>query len=231
MAAPESVSPAHFEFVWPRPRRNADGKVFLSEKATSFPCGGLTSASTVRTPFPLSGSVPVQLRLANWTSPDAPRMVMLNVKLNLGNNAGVGEYTAASTTSATANTNSSANNDPNAPQMATGKPNKDFEFKTGLRFVNEQFFAGGGLCLQDIWAPGWAGHSDFGKVDQLDEGMNGTLHMEVAETGAYGAKEVVRRGYMVCSSALSLSLHERLAVLLSPTSTCTLYHLVENSGS
>lgn len=197
MAAPQSASPAHFEFVWPRPRKNSEGKAFISEKATSFPCGGLTSASTVRTPFPLTGSVPIQLRLANWTTPDAPRMVMLNVKLNLGNNAGVGEYSAASTVSATANTTSTAKDDPNAPRMATGQVNKDFEFKTGLRFANERFFAGGGLCLQDIWAPDWAGHSDFGKVDQLVEGMNATLHLEVAETEAYGAREVVRRGYMV----------------------------------
>jgi hypothetical protein len=129
-------------------------------------------------------------------------MVMLNVKLNLGNNAGVGEYTAASVTSATSNTTSTAKNDPNAPQMATGKANPNFEFQTGLRFVNERFFAGGGLCLQDIWAPGWAGHSDFGKMDQLVEGMNGTLHIEVAETEAYGAREVVRRGYMVCFFSL-----------------------------
>lgn len=203
MAVPESLSQAHFEFVWPRPRID-DGKVFLSEKATQFPCGGLTKASRIRTPFPLSGSVPIQLRLANWNAPDAPRAVMLNVKMNIGNNAGVGEYKAGDTVSSTAGTNSVAKNDPNAPQIATGKPNKDFEFKTGLRFVNEQFFTGGGLCLQDIWAPGWAGHSDMGKIEQLEEGMNGTLHLEIAETGAFGAKEVVRRGYMVCLNLLIL---------------------------
>jgi hypothetical protein len=202
MADPQSASPAHFEFVWPRPRRGADGRKFVSEQATQFPCGGLTSASTVRTPFPLTGSVPIQLRLANWTSPNAPRSVMLNIKLNLGNKSGVGEYIAGSTTSATANTTSSAKNDPNAPQMATGQSNPDFEFKTGLRFLNEDFFKGGALCLQDIWAPGWSGHSDFGHVQELEEGMNGTVHLEVAETGAYGAREVIRRGYMVCFSSL-----------------------------
>lgn len=196
MAAPQSSSDAHFEFVWPRPRID-DGKIFLSDKATQFPCGGLTKASTVRTPFPLSGSVPIQLRLKDWGASDAPRKVMLNVKMNLGNNAGVGEFKAGQTVSSTAGTNSAAKNDPNAPQMATGKANKDFEFKTGLRFVSETFFVGGGLCLQDVWAPNWAGHSDMGKVDQLEEGMNATLHLEVAETGAFGVKEVVRRGYMV----------------------------------
>ncbi|TLD27792.1 hypothetical protein E2P81_ATG06138 [Venturia nashicola] len=188
MATPKSSSPAHFEFVWPRPRID-DGKIFLSEKATQFPCGGLTKASTVRTPFPLSGSVPIQLRLKDWGASDAPRKVMLNVKMNLGNNAGVGEHKIGQTIS-------TAKNDLHAPQMANGKTNKDFEFKTGLRFVSETFFVGGGLCLQDVWAPNWAGHSDMGKVEQLREGMNATLHLEVAETSPFGAKEVVRRGYM-----------------------------------
>lgn len=108
---------------------------------------------------------------------------MLNVKMNLGNNAGVGENNAG-------RTNSSA--------ASTGKVNKDFKFNTGLRSVSETFFVGGGLCLQDVWAPNWEGRSDMGKVDQLEEGMNATLHLEVAESGAFGAQEVVRRGFMVC---------------------------------
>ncbi|RDI77169.1 hypothetical protein Vi05172_g12817 [Venturia inaequalis] len=195
MAAPQSSSPAHFEFVWPRPRID-NGKIFLSEKATQFPCGGLTKASTVRTPFPLSGSAPIQLRLKDWGASDKPRKVMLNVKMNLGNNAGVGEHNAGRTVSSTAGTNSPAKNDPNAPRMAIGKGNKHHEFGTGLRFVSETFFVGGGLCLEDIWAPNWAGHSDMGKVEQLKEGMNATLLLEVAETDAFGIKEVVRRGYM-----------------------------------
>ncbi|QDS76142.1 hypothetical protein FKW77_007130 [Venturia effusa] len=189
--APKPTSQAHFEFVWPRPRID-DGKIFLSDKATQFPCGGLTKALKVRTPFPLSGNVPIQLRLKNWNAPDAPRKVTLKVKMNLGNNAGVGEFKAGQNVSP----NSGAKNDPHASQKATEKVNKDFEFKTGLRSMSETFIAGGGLCLQDIWAPHWAGHSDMGKVDQLKEGMNATLLLEVAETEAPGGKEVVRRGYM-----------------------------------
>jgi hypothetical protein len=202
MATDSPDSQAHFEFVWPPPRKDSDGKSWNSDTATQYPCGGLSTASSVRTPFPLVGSVPIQLRLANWTSPDSPRLVMLNVKLNLGTNSGVGDYTAPSTISSTAGTNSTAKNDPNAPSTSTGKVDENFRFGTGLRYVQEKFFMGGRLCLQDIWAPGWEGHSQLSQLPDVQEGTNGTLNLEFAETGAFGGKEVIRRGYMVCFSLL-----------------------------
>jgi len=175
---------AYFEFIWPPPRGGANNHNIST--IDNYPCGGFTTTSPTRTAFPLPGPnpVPVQLRLSNWSLPvhsttaaypTAPytdnrkdRLIYLNLNLNLGSDAGVGDFYGA------------------------GKDEESkFRFDIGLRYMQEDFDGSGLVCLEDIWKDAAPGHT-LGAGKGITEGMNGTLNIDFTDASG----DVVAGGKM-----------------------------------